>query len=79
MPVEVVLLHPALTNRSGKAQLVDTIETSVEPGHLHFSGWTFHDPRNLVAGEWRMLVHAGGRIVIDVAFHLRTDCAPLIS
>ena len=71
--------HPPIVNTRGALQSHDGHFRQVPAHTPWYEGWIFSEPRELVAGEWRIIIKRGGAIDIDEAFDVRTTCAPPIS
>lgn len=79
LTVSVDVTHPPMMNNHGAMQSHDEMTRQARVHGSTYSGWTFSEPRELVAGEWHVTVRRAGVMEIDEIFHVHTACTATIS
>ena len=77
--VTVDIDHPPMVNEGGRLQTRDEMIRFAGSASPNYAEWFFENPRELIAGDWHVIVRHGAITDIDETFHVRTACAAPIS
>ena len=79
MSVAVDIDHPPMMNGSGTLQTRDEMIRLAGSASPNYAEWFFENPRELIAGDWHIIVRRGAMTDIDEIFHVHTACGAPIS
>ena len=77
--LSVDVAHPPMLNLRGAMQSHDEVTRPLAVHTSAYSGWTFSEPRELLAGDWHIIVSHGAAVDIDEIFHVHTACTATVS
>jgi hypothetical protein len=79
LAVSIDFVHPPMMNVRGAMQSHDEMTRRLRVDISTSNIWTFSEPRELVPGEWHIIVRHGGDTDIDEKFDVQTMCAAPIA
>ena len=74
LAVSVHTVHPPMMNMHGAMQSDDETTRQIPAHTMWYTGWIFSEPRELIGGEWHIIVKHAGATQIDETFEVRTTC-----